>query len=164
MSAYREDGRVVVVVPQRMTARQRRDLVPPLVEKFLAGEQRRAAPRQDSALTERVVQLYRRFLQPAVGGAVPVLGARWVTNQAHRWGSCTPDTGEIRISDRLRDMPAWVVDYVLVHEAAHLIERNHSSRFDALVAAYPQAERAAAFLEGVDFARRLGADGRGAAD
>lgn len=39
MSAYREDGRVVVVVPQRMTARQRRDLVPPLVEKFLAGEQ-----------------------------------------------------------------------------------------------------------------------------
>ena len=38
MTAFREHGRLVVVVPAAMTARQRRDLIPPLVERFLARE------------------------------------------------------------------------------------------------------------------------------
>ena len=163
MTAFREEGRVVVVVPAHLSQRQRRDLVPPLVERFLAGEAGRAAPRGGAAPTDRVRQVYADYLQPVVGGAVPTLGARWVTNQDVRWGSCTPGTGEIRISHRLRSMPAWVVDYVLVHEAAHLVERDHSARFHALVAGYPDAERAKAFLEGVDFAVRhsTGADAVG---
>ncbi len=72
----------------------------------------------------------------------------WVGNQQHRWGSCTITTGAIRISERVRDMPAWVVDYVLVHELAHLIEADHSARFWSLVAAYPHTERARGYLEG----------------
>lgn len=155
MTAFREGGRLVVVVPAHMTARQRRDLVPPLVERFLAGEAGRTAPRGDAALTDRVRELYERYLLPAVGGEVPVFGARWVTNQAARWGSCTPSTGELRISDRLRPMPSWVVDYVLIHEAVHLVERNHTKRFAALVGRYPDAARASAFLDGVDFAARV---------
>lgn len=159
MTAFREEGRVVVVVPAHLSARQRRDLVPPLVERFLSNEAGRLAPRGDAALTDRVRRLYEAHLLPAVGGAVPVLGARWVTNQDARWGSCTPSTGEIRISHRMRPMPAWVVDYVLVHEAAHLVERDHSARFHALVARYPDTERAKAFLEGVGFALRHSAEG-----
>ncbi|MDQ1486247.1 MAG: hypothetical protein QOJ62_1940 [Actinomycetota bacterium] len=46
-------------------------------------------------------------------------------------------------------MPAWVVDYVLVHELAHLIEFGHGPRFQALVAGYPKAERARGYLLGV---------------
>lgn len=151
MTAFRENGQVVVVVPATMSARQRREHVPGLVERFLAKEARRLAPRGESELTERLRLLYRRHLEPAVGGATPSLGARWVTNQGRRWGSCTPSTGEIRISSRLREFPEWVVDYVLVHEAAHLIERDHTPRFHALVARYPHTDRAKAFLEGYEF-------------
>ena len=52
---------------------------------------------------------------------------RWVTNQNARWGSCTPGDRTIRLSDRLQQMPGWVVDYVLVHELAHLLEAGHTA-------------------------------------
>ncbi len=152
MTAFREDGRVVVVVPAHLTARQRRALVPPLVERFLAKEARRRPPRADDDLTARAVTLFDTYLAPAVGHRCPPVGVRWVSNMERRWGSCTATTGEIRLSERLASMPTWVVDYVLVHEAAHLVEPNHSERFWALVAAYPHRDRARGFLEGVDHA------------
>ncbi len=71
---------------------------------------------------------------------------RWVANQQHRWGSCTPATAEVRISDRIAGFPAWVVDYVVVHELAHLVEPGHGPEFWALVARYPLAERARGYL------------------
>ena len=54
----------------------------------------------------------------------------------------------IRLSHRLQAMPAWVVDYVLVHELAHLLEPAHGPGFRRLVEGYPRAERAEGFLEG----------------
>lgn len=54
----------------------------------------------------------------------------------------------IRLSHRLQVMPSWVVDYVLVHELAHLAEPTHSSRFWRLVDRYPDAARARGYLEG----------------
>ncbi len=71
---------------------------------------------------------------------------KWVTNQEKRYGSCTPSTATIRISDRVASLPLWVLDYVLVHELAHLVEANHSARFWKLVAKYPLAERARGYL------------------
>jgi len=71
---------------------------------------------------------------------------RWVSNQANRWGSCTPADGAIRISDRLSAYPDWVLDYVIVHELAHLVECNHSQRFWDLVSRYSLTERARGFL------------------
>ncbi len=73
---------------------------------------------------------------------------RWVGNQQHRWGSCTSRTGEIRISERLRFVPGWVLDAVLVHELAHLIEPTHSARFRRLANRYPRTEEADTFLAG----------------
>jgi predicted metal-dependent hydrolase len=75
-----------------------------------------------------------------------------VDNQQRRWGSCTPADRSIRLSSRLQGMPEYVVDYVLVHELAHLVEPSHDARFWALVARYPRAERARGFLEGVELA------------
>jgi predicted metal-dependent hydrolase len=71
---------------------------------------------------------------------------RWVENQESRWGSCTVDSGHIRLSSRLIDTPGWVIDYVLVHELAHLVRADHSAEFWALVDRYPKAERAKGFL------------------
>jgi len=56
------------------------------------------------------------------------------------------DRGAVRVSRRLADFPPWVLDYVLVHELAHLAEADHSPAFWALVARYPLAERARGFL------------------
>jgi hypothetical protein len=81
---------------------------------------------------------------------------RWVGNQRQRWGSCTVDDRAIRISDRLQGMPGYVLDYVLVHELAHLIEADHGPRFQALVAQYPHADRARGYLEGWSHARQRG--------
>ncbi len=74
---------------------------------------------------------------------------RWVSNQNSRHGSCTPSQGTIRISHRLATMPAFVRDYVLVHELAHLLEPNHGPRFWRLVNQYPRTERARGYLMAV---------------
>lgn len=75
---------------------------------------------------------------------------RWVDNMRQRWGSCTPDDGAIRVSSRLSAYPAWTLDYVLVHELAHLRVASHGPAHDALVDRYPYAERARGFLIAVD--------------
>lgn len=71
---------------------------------------------------------------------------RWVSNQRTRWGSCTPTQGTIRLSDRMAYFPNWVVDYVLLHELAHLVELNHTPEFWSLIENYPLAERARGYL------------------
>jgi predicted metal-dependent hydrolase len=81
---------------------------------------------------------------------------RWVSNQNSRWGSATPSDGSIRLSDKLRPMPQWVIDYVLLHELAHLLVAGHNAAFWKLLEAYPETERAKAFLEGVSFATSRG--------
>ncbi len=77
------------------------------------------------------------------------------TTRTRRWGSCTPGDRTIRLSARLQEMPAWVVDYVLVHELAHLLEPGHDAKFWAWVDRYPQAERAKGYLLGWSAAARL---------
>jgi hypothetical protein len=54
----------------------------------------------------------------------------------------------IRLSHRLQGMPEWVVDYVLLHELAHLLEPSHGAKFWALLADYPDVDRARGFLDG----------------
>jgi hypothetical protein len=83
---------------------------------------------------------------------------RWVDNMRHRWGSCTPEDGAIRVSSRLAAFPSWVLDYVLVHEIAHLVVASHGPGHDALVDRFPYAERARGFLIAVDLAPDDGDD------
>lgn len=53
-------------------------------------------------------------------------------NISSRWGSCSAN-GNINISTRLLFAPDGVLECVCIHELAHLIEKNHSSAFWALV-------------------------------
>jgi len=70
----------------------------------------------------------------------------WSDRQNDRWGSATPANGSIRISNRLAGSPSWVLDYVIVHELAHLSEAGHGPRFHELVDRFPLAERARGYL------------------
>ena len=54
-------------------------------------------------------------------------------NMKTRWGSCTPGKGTIRFSLLLTDKPQECVEYVVVHELAHLVHCNHSKAFWAVV-------------------------------
>jgi hypothetical protein len=71
---------------------------------------------------------------------------RWVSNQQRQWGSCTPADGTIRLSDRMAGFPRWVVDYVIMHELAHLVHADHGPAFWELVNRYPLTERARGYL------------------
>ena len=72
-------------------------------------------------------------------------------DQRDRWGSCSIDSRTVRISNRLAAYPPWVLDYVIVHELAHLVVAGHDAAFHAIVARYPLAERARGFLMAVSF-------------
>jgi predicted metal-dependent hydrolase len=141
VSASWEDGRIVVLVPSRLGSAERDAVVDELVQRLL-----RRAPMRHSdhdELEARAHELGDRYLDSTRANSV-----RWVRNQKRRWGSCSPATGDIRISDRLRPVPPWVLDAVLIHELAHLIEPTHSRRFRALAARYPRMSEADTFLHG----------------
>ncbi len=155
MTAYRESGRTVVLIPAAFTPAEERRWVAQMVAKLQTRDERR---RRSMGGDEELMARARALSAAHLDGAAQPASVRWVDNQQRRWGSCTPADGSIRLSSRLRSMPAYVVDYVLVHELAHLLEAQHDARFWALVARYPRAERARGFLEGVESAR---ADGVG---
>ncbi|MEU9744083.1 MULTISPECIES: M48 metallopeptidase family protein [Streptomyces] len=149
VSAYREGDRTIVLIPARMSEAEERRWVTVMLDKLAAQESRRIL--DDGDLTDRARRLSAQYFD---GRARPA-SVRWVTNQNTRWGSCTPAEGSIRLSHRLQGMPEYVVDYVLVHELAHLLVPGHGPRFWELLDAYPRTERARGYLEGVVAAERL---------
>ena len=100
--------------------------------------------RSDEALLDRAQALNRRYL----AGAADPASVVWVDNMEHRWASCTSVDRSIRVSSRLRSMPDWVLDYVLVHELAHILVAGHDADFWLLVNRYERTERARGYLEG----------------
>ncbi|MGV9852700.1 M48 metallopeptidase family protein [Streptomyces sp. NPDC003442] len=149
VSAYREGDRTVVLIPARMSEAEERRWVGVMLEKLAAQESKRMLG--DAELAARAELLSGQYL----GGRARPDSVRWVTNQNTRWGSCTPAEGSIRLSHRLQGMPEYVVDYVLLHELAHLLVPGHGRRFWQLLEAYPRTERARGYLEGVVAAARL---------
>jgi predicted metal-dependent hydrolase len=135
VSAREVDGVIRVSIPARMSKADERRHVAQLVARL---ERRKASAEID--LAHRATLLAARFGLPRPASV------RWVDNQDRRWGSCTIADRTIRLSSRLARYPLWVVDYVLVHELAHLAESGHTRRFWALVDRYPKAERARGYL------------------
>ena len=143
VSAYREGSRTIVLIPSRFSAAEERTWVDAMMRKLAAGDKRRRP--SDEKLLERAASLSQRYL----GGLAEPVSIAWVTNQSSRWGSCTPADGTIRLSVRVKGMPSWVVDYVILHELTHLLQPGHGREFWSLLESYPRTERARGFLEGV---------------
>lgn len=133
------DGVIRVQAPASMSARELDEHVQHLVSRL---ERRYRSESVD--LVDRARRLSKRFGLPRATSVV------WA-EQRSQWGSCTTTTGEIRVSNRLAAYPPWVLDYVLVHELAHLVHADHSPAFAEVVAQYPLAERARGFLMAVSF-------------
>jgi hypothetical protein len=150
VSAYRDGGRIVVLIPSRFSKAEEARWVAEMVERLDAGSRRRRQS-GDGALAKRAAELSITYL----GGRAQPVSVRWVGSMRTRWASCTPADGTIRLSERLRDMPHWVRDYVLVHELAHLLVPGHGPDFWALVQRYPRTERARGYLDGVSAAAQL---------
>lgn len=135
-------GRIVVSLPAHLDVESRQKTIDWLVEKLLTRE-RLQRPAGDAELLARAIALSDRYGL----GAHPV-SVRWVTNQSARWASCSYYSGHIRVSHRLRAVPEWVLDSVLVHEVAHLTYPDHSPAFHRLAGSFPRHAEAGTFLAG----------------
>jgi predicted metal-dependent hydrolase len=106
----------------------------------MSGRFRRKISTDRIDLSDRAIALSRRHDLPRPRDI------RWSDDMLSRWGSCTPATGTIRISSRIARFPNWVVDYVIVHELAHLEVADHTEEFWRLARRHPKAERAIGYL------------------
>lgn len=96
--------------------------------------------RREVILTE----WYREHLKATVPELIdkwqPILGIElgsWgVRKMKTRWGSCNPKTGKIWLNLELAKKPPRSLEYILVHELTHLVERRHNDRFVSLLDAY----------------------------
>lgn len=135
VQAYVAEGRLRVLVPAGLSGEEESKLVETMVA--------RATRRLTSVgidLRARATELSKKYGLP-----VPA-NIEWSDRQLKRWGSCTPSNGKIRISNRLASMPGWVLDWVVIHELAHLEVPNHGERFQSLVSRYELGERAEGYL------------------
>jgi predicted metal-dependent hydrolase len=135
VSAHLDGDVVRVQMPAWMSKADEERYVADLVGRIIRQESR---GRMDIA--SRAATLAKRYDLPAPRAVM------WMPNRKTQWATCAVATREIRVVERLADFPAWVLDYVLVHELAHLAEANHSARFWKMVNRYPKAERARGFL------------------
>lgn len=143
-------------IPPRTSTTDLSHMIEGIVAK-LKRRRKRAIPATDEGLQQRAEALNRRYFD----GELSWTSIRWATNMRRRLGSCTnggPTDGEIRISDRIRDWPEFVVDYIIAHEICHRKHSNHSPAFWEYLNRYPLVERARGFAEGFAFAQGLPAD------
>jgi hypothetical protein len=144
------NGAILLRIPHRLPTREIGQMLAK-IERQMARQQRRVH-QTDADLQARAERLNIACFE----GAIRWESIRWVGNMRHRLGSCTQGgstDGHIRISDRIRDWPDWVIDYVIVHELTHRIHPDHSAAFwNTLTTAYPLTDRARGFIQGVGFA------------
>lgn len=130
-----EHGVVKVTVPSWMSKSEEEEAVREMVRRF---ERKIATENVD--LTARAHDLASAHLLP-----LPT-SIEWSDKLTAVWGLCTPITGEVKISSRLVGVPTWVLDYVIVHELAHLLVDDHGPDFWHVVNRYPRTERAIGYL------------------
>lgn len=137
------DGHVEASVPAGMPAAHVEDFVRAKMPWIVAQQERLAASPQGVAAraSKEEVAAWRTIVEALVPDLVakwePVLGVRAgklaYRNMTSRWGSCQPKTGRICINVRLALYPPECLEYVVVHELAHLREPNHGPSFHALL-------------------------------
>jgi predicted metal-dependent hydrolase len=105
----------------------------------------RVRPETNEAKKQAIVaEWYRDQLKKAAAPLLtkwePLLGVRverfFVQRMKTQWGSCSASTKGIRLNSELAKKPPICLEYIIVHEMVHLIERRHNERFTALMDKY----------------------------
>ena len=143
VAAYRDDDKVVVLVPARFTRAEEQEWVATMLARLERSEKRRRP--SDAGLARRAARTQREVPRRPGGAADRAVGRQPEQPVGELYAERPVDP----VSTRLQGMPSWVIDYVLVHELAHLMETGHTAAFWRWVDRYPKAERAKGFLEGV---------------
>ena len=145
------DGNIHLRIPARMPKKHINGLLCQ-IETHLKKQERNAKRRTDADLQKRAEFVNKKYFK----GRITWQAIRWVGNMNTRLGSCTnggPTDGHIRISDKIKDWPQWVIDSVIAHELVHRLHNDHSPSFwTTLNEGYPLTERARGFTRGLGFA------------
>ncbi|MCX6425553.1 MAG: M48 family metallopeptidase [Actinobacteria bacterium] len=140
IEAYRKGDTIIVAIPARMSKREEERVVAEMVSKLGKDDLRLTS----IELMARALELNSLYL----GNKATPITVEWSSRMERIWGSCTIEERAIRLSNRLDDAPRYALDYILLHELVHLIVAGHGPDFKALLAGYPEIERAEGYLEG----------------
>ncbi len=115
---------------------------------FIPATQRN---KRGEALREWYISKAKEKIIPRVKHHAGELGVNFtkvkIVDNRYRWGSCTVNNN-VNFNWRLIKAPMFVIDYIIVHELAHLIENNHTPKFRNIVRAQsPTMEKAKAWLK-----------------
>ena len=124
-----------VSIPSWMSKTEEATNVAEMVRRF-----KRKIATQEVDLTDRARILAKRYSLRTPDSI------EWAENLTSVWGLCTPSTKTIRMSTRLVGFPSWVLDYVIVHELAHLHVSGHGPDFWEITRRYEKTERAIGYL------------------
>ncbi|MBI4833963.1 MAG: M48 family metallopeptidase [Planctomycetes bacterium] len=138
----RMEGGVMLVSAPRHTPEAELNTV---IAKFRKRFERRSL-RKELNLKQNLNAVCRRFNEEYFDNRIDIRSIEYSTEQTTKWGVCNHRNKTILISHRLAAMPAWVRDYVIIHEMAHILHPNHGERFWQLVNRYRLAERARGYL------------------
>jgi predicted metal-dependent hydrolase len=135
------NGRLWIYLPAGMPAKEEQRWIERMVQRNESWALKKTVKESDGWLQSRAQELNKRFFDGLLEYTI-----QFVTNQHSRYGSCTSLDKSIRISDRVKTMPSWVQDYIIIHELAHLLYPDHSKKFWETVNRYKYAERAKGYL------------------
>lgn len=117
-----------------------------IIDKFKKRFEKRKLVQELNKTPEILEEIANSLNKQYFSGRLEISSIAYSPNQDRIFGSCNHRTKTIRISYRLKEMPEWVRDYVIVHELAHLVEPNHRESFWHMVNRYPLSERARGYL------------------
>jgi len=135
------DGRRWIYLPSGMSTKDEQKWIDKMIKRNEQWEQKKTVKKSDTWLMQRAQCLNKKYFNGSLYFSI-----RFVTNQNSRYGSCTSIDKTIRISERVKTMPTWVQDYIIIHELTHLLHPDHSRKFWETVNQYKYAERAKGYL------------------
>jgi predicted metal-dependent hydrolase len=143
VAARLRSGVLELLVPATMPIAERQHWAEVMSKRLERRTERRRPT--DQRLEERARRLNERHFDGRL---------RWTSigfaDMDHQWGSCSFTDGAIRIARRAAALPDWVIDYLLMHELAHLVHSDHGNEFHELENRYSLAERAKGYLLALD--------------
>ncbi|PNX54254.1 MAG: hypothetical protein BV458_00105 [Thermoplasmata archaeon M9B2D] len=136
-----EPGHLWIYLPFGMSAKEEQKWIERMIQRVEQRQKKQTLQKSDRWLMQRAKELNKKYFDARLCFSI-----KFVMNQNTLYGSCTSFDRTIRISERVKNMPLWVQDYIIIHELTHLLYPNHSKKFWEKVNQYKYAERARGYL------------------